>query len=78
MGDFFIKNRRNLRTQIVIVGLILSIFNLCAHADEVSGLAVAIQNAKNSCSGISDSMSDLKRRAGELSLGVCNAPSPSL
>ena len=58
------KNRRNLHTQIVLVGLILSIFNLGAHADEVSGLAVAIQNAKNSCLGISDSMSDLKRRAG--------------
>ena len=58
------KNRRNLHTQIVLAGLILSIFNFGAHADEVSGLAVAIQNAKNSCSGISDSMSDLKRRAG--------------
>ena len=30
----------------------------------MSGLTVAIQNAKNSCSGISDSMSDLKQRAG--------------
>lgn len=63
-GGIFMKNRRNLHTQIVLVGLILSIFNFGAHADEVSGLAVAIQNAKNSCSGISDSMSDLKRRAG--------------
>ena len=63
-GGIFMKNRRNLHTQIVLVGLILSIFNFGALADEVSGLAVAIQNAKNSCSGISDSMSDLKRRAG--------------
>ena len=64
------KNRRNLHThthththtQIVLAGLILSIFNLGAYAND--GLAVAIQNAKNACSGISDSMSDLKRRAG--------------
>lgn len=46
---------------------IFGVATLCAFnafADDVSGLTVAIQNAKNSCSGISDSMSDLKRRAG--------------
>ncbi len=46
---------------------IFGVATLCAFnafADDVSGLTAAIQNAKNSCSGISDSMSDLKRRAG--------------
>jgi hypothetical protein len=39
-------------------------FGFGAYADDASGLSVAILNAKNSCSGISDSMSDMKTMAG--------------
>ena len=51
-------------TQIVLVGLICSIFNFGAYADTIPNLTIAIQNARNACSGISDSMSNLKKMAG--------------
>ena len=51
-------------TQIVFASLILSVFYFGAYADDSSSLTIAIQNAKGACSGISDSMSNLKTMAG--------------
>ncbi len=48
----------------VLYGCMFVMFGFGAYADDVSGLSVAILNAKNSCSGISDSMSDMKKMAG--------------
>ena len=48
----------------VVVCSIFSVVGFGAHADDVSGLTVAIQNARAACVGISDSMSKLKTMAG--------------
>ena len=51
-------------TQIVLAGLIFSVFNFGAYADDSISLTNALSNARNACSGISDSMSNLKTMAG--------------
>ena len=51
-------------TRVIFVGLVCSVFNFGAYADNTLNLTSAIQNARTACSGISDSMSSLKTRAG--------------
>ena len=58
-GGFFMKN-----FYAVLYGCMFVMFGFGAYADDASGLSVAILNAKNSCSGISDSMSGMKKMAG--------------
>ncbi len=50
--------------QIVLAGLIFSIFNFGAYAEDTISLTNALSNVRNACSGISDSMSNLKTMAG--------------
>ena len=62
-AETYTHTHTHTHTRVVLPGLFLLIFNFCACA-ESNDLNRAIQNATAACSGIGDSMADLKKMTG--------------